>query len=448
MMGTNQNSGNYDPYKPYYNEYETAKQIRKVQEDKRRAKTKNKISNKNISYPGYYNGNIINLDNNYNYDEILSNKNYQNKINYQFNYNSRNAYSYYSNNKQQKAKNVSQDDYNIKNNMNTYNKNSQIVLCGLKNIGNNCYLNSGLQILARCSSFVDKIGTFYDVKYPLTALLYETFYNLLKEKIYDPSPFVKQFCAMNQEFNIGEQSCSQNFIRTVLNNVNKEIKSQNINVKNAYIDYFPKDLKEKTSYNNYIKKNEILPESDALSIFSGILKSHLKGLCQNCKNYIDNYSFCYFIDQNMYLDSISKDSCDFEQVIQENIACNDIIMDCEKCMGKETVKVKEETKIVKLPEILIFTLERYLNGTNKINVIPNDIIELSPYIDINLKTDTTKYELFAKNIRFGSTKRYGHEICQIKIGGTWYEFNDDSAFEKRGEYNDCTYGLFYKKKKY
>ena len=64
------------------------------------------------------------------------------------------------------------------------NINNQTVLCGL-------------QILARCSSFVQKLQCFYDIKFPFTHLLYNTFLKLLTEKFYDPSYFVKKFCEMN-----------------------------------------------------------------------------------------------------------------------------------------------------------------------------------------------------------------------------------------------------------
>jgi len=419
----------------YYKNTETEKQIKKVQEEKKRKAKSNdtyKTYPSSISY-----GAGINIDNNFNYYE----KNYPNTVYYGASTYTKTTYPYYDDSNL-KSKDLKKDDYIT--NVNVINTSNQTI-CGIENIGNNCYLNSGLQILARCSSFVEKLQVFYSANYPFIALLYDAFINLLtKKEHYNPLPFVNKFCSINKEFNVGEQSCSQNFIRTVLNNVNHEIVPSNINVIKSYINYSPKDLKEKNSYNYYIKQNQILPESEALSVFSGILKSHIKGTCKKCGNSIDNYSFCYFIDQNMYLDSIFK-PCYFDQVIKENISNNDAIMDCQKCDGK--VKIEEKTKIAKLPEILIFTLERYLNGTNNIKVIPNEVLELKPYIDDNLSTDSTKYDLFAKNIRFGSTKKFGHEICQIKIDSKWYEFNDSTISLKKYDHDDCTYGLFYKKRK-
>ena len=342
------------------------------------------------------------------------------------------------------------DDPNLVKNLKIYGLLDLVTKTKNKDLYNNHIVNNinnqtvlcGLQILARCSSFVQKLQCFYDVKFPFTHLLNDTFLKLLNEKNYDPSPFIKKFCEMNHV------NCSQNFIRTVLNDVNNEIICNNgiipqRNILLSYNDYSPIEEKEKNSYNLYLKQNNILPESKAVSVFSGILKSHLKGSCTTCGNYIDNYFFCYFIDQNMYLDSIFR-PCYFEDVIKQNLSSSDITMNCEKC-GR-SMKINENKKIVKLPEILIFTLERYINGTNNLNITPNEIIDLKPYVDMNLKCDTIRYELFAKNIRLGSTKK--HEICQIIMDGSWYEFNDKqiSRLHRHG-CDDCTYSLFYKKKK-
>ena len=431
---------------------QTKQQIEQVKMQKKqkfqtiRNKSKSVIKRNNIT-----NNQIYEIDNIYNnkddnyvqYNNIyISNTNNNNIIYNNDNNNNDNDNNDNDNNdNDNNDNNYTSNRYN-KNNSNFYQISGEYGLCGIKNIGNNCYLNSGLQILARCSSFVEKLQHFYSRQYPFISLLYDAFIHLLSKNEYDPSKFVKYFCSKNKDFNFGEQSCSQNFIRTVLNNVNDEIKYSNINCVYSYTDYKPTDPDEINAYNFYIKENKIYPESEALFTFSGILKSHTYGICK-CNNIYNNYTFCYFIDQNMYLDNIYQ-RCTFDKVIKENISCNDNIeMECQKC--KKIMKIKEETKIVKLPEILIFTLERFLGGTNKVEIIPNDKIDLKKYVDPNINISDTKYELFAINIRFGSTKKFGHEICQIKIKGNWFEFNDSSAYMKKNNYYDCSYGLYYKK---
>ena len=103
-----------------------------------------------------------------------------------------------------------------------------------------------------------------------------------------------------------------------------------------------------------------------------------------------------------------------------------------------------------MPNVLIFTLERNLGNPNKVPIIPNNTINMDKYLDKNLKIDSAEYELFAINIRLGSTINFGHEICQVKRNNIWYEISDTLGNVLGNElpkdyYNDSSYGLFYRK---
>ena len=75
-------------------------------------------------------------------------------------------------------------------------------------------------------------------------------------------------------------------------------------------------------------------------------------------------------------------------------------MDCPNC--NREIKIKEENKFVKLPKILIFTLERYQGHMNSIKIKPDEFIYMEQYIERPLKSkDILLYELFAVNIRLG-----------------------------------------------
>ena len=129
----------------------------------------------------------------------------------------------------------------------------------------------------------------------------------------------------------------------ILNNVNNEIICNNeiIPQRNILLSYNDNSPIKK-NYNLYLKQNNIFPESKALSIFSEILKSHLRGSYKTCRNYIGNYSFCYFIEQNLFLDSIFR-PCYFEDVIKQNLSSSDIFTrNWEKC-GRSK-KINENKK--------------------------------------------------------------------------------------------------------
>ena len=327
-----------------------------------------------------------------------------------------------------------------------YNYGFEKDLCGIKNYGNNCYFNSGLQILVSCERFLEELKK-YNTCYggPLTKLLREAIYILQNEKKYEPYAFLTYFTKKNTEF-FGVQSCSQNFIRTLLKNLNDELNTTNNNLIVAAEYYRPPiDTEEGLKYYNFIKSNNIYPESSLLSIFSGITKSHSLKNCDFCKGYINNISFSYFIDQNIYLDEINSQSkWRFSDVLRKNFEKTNITMNCPYC--HQEINLSEETKIIKLPEILIFTLERYQGENNDAEIEPDDSIEMKNYVDNCLINTRTSYELFAINIRFGKTKNSGHEICQVKRKGKWLEFNDEFGYAKVKDYNRNSYGLFYKRK--
>ncbi len=338
-----------------------------------------------------------------------------------------------------------EDDDNKKNIINYYDDyENDSKICGIKNIGNNCYFNSGLQILASCKEIINLLNS---KEYEKTTgkIIFEfknAMKSLLNEKIYNPENFLNYFCKINSDFRRGSQGCSQNFIRTLIRNINKECIDNNCELVLKNDQYPKRKNKEYKEYEKFVEK--IYPESKAISLFSGITKSHSKGKCPKCREKIDNYSFSYFIDQNMYLDEFDSD-CEFSDVLEANIGNNNILtMDCPKC-GRE-IEIKEDTKIIKIPDILIFTLERYQGPTNKVMIEPDKKLEMKDYIDNALNIENTEYQLFAINIRFGSTANYGHEICQVNRDGKWYEINDRYGKEIENiSHFDSSYGLFYRK---
>jgi ubiquitin C-terminal hydrolase len=120
---------------------------------------------------------------------------------------------------------------------------------------------------------------------------------------------------------------------------------------------------------------------------------------------------------------------------------------CDRC--KKNISLKEKTTIIKLPEILIFTLKRFglnNNSINKIKIILDDEIEMGDYLDINNKENRTKYKLFAINIRKGENNNYGCQICIIKRANEWYEIGMNyKKVIKNFCYNDYSDGLFYRR---
>ena len=171
-------------------------------------------------------------------------------------------------------------------------------LCRIKNYGANCYLNSGLQIISRCSKFIDylKNNDFPKDIYPFCNILKYTIDQILNKDYLDPNDFIEYFSKNNSEFPRKSQNCSQLFIRTVLLNVNNEIKKKDI--VNIIEGYSPKNIDEKISYKEFLNNNIIFPQSLPYSYFSGIIKTESTGNCNKCGE-VKKYSFMDFFDQHM-----------------------------------------------------------------------------------------------------------------------------------------------------
>ena len=96
------------------------------------------------------------------------------------------------------------------------------------------------------------------------------------------------------------------------------------------------------------------------------MKIESKGICYKC-GYIRKYSFMDFFGQHMYLDTIEDDNTDFINVLEENLGYPiKVRSSCIICWKE--MEFQEISKIIKLPDILIFTIERYIGETNRISL--------------------------------------------------------------------------------
>lgn len=319
---------------------------------------------------------------------------------------------------------------------------------GIKNYGYNCYINAGLQILSKCDKFIEKLNNINNTNNKLIKHLAKTLQSIFNDEIEicEPINFIEHFLKNNKDFEKGKAGCSQNFIRTIIRNINEQLQSSQKNGFNINIYYNQKYCRQEEIIilEKFIENNKNFPESEIITLFSGIIRSHRTGFC--CNNKINKYSFSYFLDLNIYLDLFSKD-CKFSKILEQNLGTNRIASKCMIC--DRNIYLSQKLTFIKIPEILIFTLQRNAD----VKVESDEIIDLSNYINKNANIQKTKYELFAINIRFGDSRINGHEICEIKVDGQWYMFDDikyknitdkEGRIKEKYQYDNYSYGLFYK----
>ena len=74
----------------------------------------------------------------------------------------------------------------------------------------------------------EELNLIQSNKYGIVNLLKKVIKSLLNKNQYDPTDFINYFCNNNRDFIKGNQCCSQNFIRTLIKNINfKEIVKAN-----------------------------------------------------------------------------------------------------------------------------------------------------------------------------------------------------------------------------
>ena len=110
--------------------------------------------------------------------------------------------------------------------------------------------------------------------------------------------------------------------------------------------------------------------------------------------------------------------------------------------------LKSLSKIVSLPNILIISFDRGIEGKDLISsyVSFNEKLEMKNYIDKDLYNINfgTIYQLFAINIRQGSTVYSGHCYSYVKIENKWVCFNDRYVHYENPKYClNSVVGLYY-----
>ena len=111
-----------------------------------------------------------------------------------------------------------------------------------------------------------------------------------------------------------------------------------------------------------------------------------------------------------------------------------------KCNNGHFYNSYQTISIINLPEILIFTLNR--DNSDRIQIEPDDIIEMYDYLDTQYNEIKGKYKLFAINYLKNNNLEYK---CQIYRNGKWFEIDDDNDPKEIGNPKGSIHsiGLFY-----
>ena len=264
---------------------------------------------------------------------------------------------------------------------------------GFKNIGNTCYLNSGLQMIVQNEALCQLINKYHKHSEILTKInnFIDEYYDSSKKEVIIPKEIKKIVEEKKALFEGYDQQDSTEFIIYLLDIIDEEIK-------------------------------KIHPESRGIQSLFGIkFNSRIKCKLRDCLKLYNTYE-----DNNFLLLDINSNSTSLDDAYHNFKSGVKLDSDnkyfCENCQLKRNAS--KRSTIVSWPQCLFIWLKRFKQ--NRTNISKND-----QELDIPLKWRHNNY-LQGAVIHYGSLHG-GHYVYVGKNNNRWFLYNDSSVSEISNE---------------
>lgn len=289
---------------------------------------------------------------------------------------------------------------------------------GLNNIGNNCYINSVLQVLKNIPKFT---YNFYELNESdkFLSSFKDLLINICKSNIssFSPKEFKLYLGIENKRFSGNNQYDSTIFYVSLLNIINKKLNnvSKDNYKKLDMTKYENKSLQEKFEIwkNNYKIKNKTF-------IFEFFYIFYVNEIeCISCHHKNQAFQAMNFLDFPIVSDNgIVKnlEECFINFQMEKSLEDN-----CSKCHNN---KIRQQFIFLELPPVLIINLKRVGERSAYFNEI-----EIPFQLDMEKLIKTVKinsiYELRGF-IKHSGDERGGHNyaFCKNMFDDKWYKYND------------------------
>lgn len=306
---------------------------------------------------------------------------------------------------------------------------------GLANLGATCYINTIVQCLGHCPTFLKYILVGKRLK-QTTSPLAEQLQDVFKQLWVDGNAIAPRGLLMSLQhslgsyFNIFEQNDACEFLMLYLDKLNSDLAIEllvdvdEVNERTENVQHIENPLYRslvvdmKRHWLNTIK-NEYSPITE---IFYGQLISQI--VCGNCNHVHHNYEpYC---NLSLSIKGDNLNSCLNGFFAHELLNHKEKDWTCDQC--KVSAPSKKTMRLWKNPHVLIVSLKRFDHNLNKNTADVNApvLLDLSPFC---LHTDMRSYELVAIAHHMGSVGS-GHYNCICKHpSGTWYAVDDQMVRE-------------------
>ncbi|TRY53117.1 Ubiquitin carboxyl-terminal hydrolase [Cryptosporidium tyzzeri] len=306
---------------------------------------------------------------------------------------------------------------------------------GIKNFGNTCYMNAGLQFISAMGIFTEENfggmklnkSSSEDVCRSLISILIQLGKPSKITDAISPYQLFKQLRQQNSDLFNQHQQDAHEFIMYILEIIHDgTIKP--CNAPKLSNEDLEKLSKKSTRPGNVFWNNHMMRNNSILNnTICGQFRSRIT--CENCGNNSDTYD--PFWDITLALPEVSDDyekisigSCFrkfFEQqnLFHENDEPN---YNCSHC--KSVVNATRCINISQFPNVLLVTLKRFNNNGEKCNGI---VSFKTAGIILKSLTEIGHFKLVAVLQHNGSTLFQGHYISYVfkKEFNGWFKFDDD-----------------------
>ena len=330
-------------------------------------------------------------------------------------------------------------------------------LTGLADLGNTCFMNTGLQCLSHTypfSNFLEKGDYKQKIKkQPESLILME--WDKLREMVWSENCIISPggfLTALQKVAKIKGKSLFTGFAQndlpefltfiidcfhtSIMREVNMKIKGKILTEKDKVAEQCFSMMK------NMYKKEY----SEILDIFYGIHVSCVKGENQETLGCNPEPFLMLDLPIPARKKNITLVDC-FDYYTN-----TELLEETEQYVNDEGKKViAKQIQFWKFPEVLIITIKRFTNSVRKNQCLvdfPLDNLDLSKYV-VGYDKKSFQYELYGICNHSGGVMG-GHYFAYVKNGNNkWYEFNDATVKEINNASlkTPRAYCFFYRKKK-